>query len=90
MENHSEYDESKPAIRKYNHDDWFTDQEKEKLMEEINPYGVPKDQLALYMFTPNIRESVDLTKKSDVRSLRMLLKLAKRNNPHITYGQGCS
>jgi carbamoyltransferase len=90
LTSHEQYQISKHAKRKFDHVNWLSEEEKVAWMERLNPFHVPKDQLAVYIYSPDIREKTDLTKKSDVRTLGMLTNMAKAKNPNIVYGGGCS
>lgn len=71
----------------------FTKEDLEERMKVINPYGIPRDQLAVYLFSPKLYDRYRLDKKSDIRMIKMLTKIAEREHPTINYGginTGCS
>lgn len=84
--NHSDYKEEKPSKRKYINEFNISDEEKKDKMEELNPYGVPQDQLAVYLFSDKLYERYSLKNKNDIRMIRLLSKIAKNKNPNIEYG----
>lgn len=93
FKNHELYKETDVADRKYHHLFQFSKKEIDERIEKINPYGIPRDQLAVYLFSPKLYERFSLKKKSDVRMIKMLTELAKAEHPTINYGginTGCS
>lgn len=71
----------------------FTKEDLEERMKVINPYGIPRDQLAVYLFSPKLYDRYRLDKKSDIRMIKMLTKIAENEHPTMNYGginTGCS
>ena len=71
----------------------FTKEDLEERMNVINPYGIPRDQLAVYLFSPKLYDRYRLDKKSDIRMIKMLTKIAEHEHPTMNYGginTGCS
>lgn len=93
LKNHSDYKETTPAERRYEKEFIFSSAEIEERLGKINPLNLPKDQLAVYLYSPQLFERLDLKKKNDARMIKMLTEMAKNEHPTIAYGginTGCS
>lgn len=91
--NHEEFKEKNYAVRKYFHLFQWSKKEIEEEMQEENPFHLPKDQLAVYLYSPELRNKLDLKNKRDIRAINMLTQYAKKKYPYIAYGglnTGCS
>ncbi len=90
---HEQFENTKPAKRRFDHLGWITQEEKDEWLAKLNPFNVPKNQIGLYIYTPEIYDKIDLTKKGDVRTLAMLADMARKNYPNVIAEkntQGCS
>lgn len=91
--NHNQFKEEKYTVRKYNAIFNWSKEDIEKEMKAENPFDLPKDQLAVYLYSSKLRYKLDLKNEKDVRAIKMLTKHAKKQHPNIPYGginTGCS
>lgn len=75
--NHDKFLEDKPAKRPINFLR-FTEQEKEKMLNKLNPHNVPKEVLQIY-YESNLHTEYDLTNINDVRKLTIHAKYLFKN-----------
>ena len=61
----------------------------EELVERwkcVNPYGLSKEDIAVYLYSADVRERFNLSSQKDVRIIKMLTQRAKKKHPAIAYG----
>lgn len=84
--NHDDYKMKSAAKRKYADLTAMEPNEMKRMMDEINPHQAPKDQLAVYLYSPEIQAQIDLKNKRDIRNLKFMTDVARKRHPSINYG----
>ncbi|WP_287492394.1 carbamoyltransferase C-terminal domain-containing protein [Sellimonas sp.] len=93
LKKHELYEQKRPLARKYYNYFFRDDHIIEELLNSDNPYGLSKEELAVYLFSPRLKNTINIKKEKDVKMLRMLTQQAKKRHPNIAYGgenSGCS
>ena len=72
LRNYGDYRETKPASRLFNWDNYLTEEERVRRMEELNPIHCDDELISFYVRNPNLREKNNIADIEDIKKIKKM------------------